>query len=226
MAQDATLVVNEIFVSIDGEGKTAGMLTTFVRLAGCNLRCAWCDTAYALKKEQGTPMAVSDVVAAVTTRSVTLTGGEPLEQSAAPELVRQLMAKGIDVNVETNGSRDTAPLLALPQADSHLIITLDWKLPASRMEAQMHRPSFAALREQDVLKFVVASVADLERAYAVLDELQPRSLVYFSPVFGAIEPVVLVNALRSRHESGHDVSRLRVQLQLHKIIWHPEERGV
>lgn len=226
MAQDATLVVNEIFVSIDGEGKTAGMLTTFIRLAGCNLRCAWCDTAYALKKEQGTPMAVADVVAAVTTQAVTLTGGEPLEQPGAVELVRQLMAKGIAVNVETNGSKDTATLLSLPGADSHLLITLDWKLPASRMEAQMHRPSFAALREQDVLKFVVASAADLERAYAVLDELQTRSLVYFSPVFGAIEPVELVNALRRRHESGHDVSRLRVQLQLHKIIWHPDERGV
>lgn len=226
MAQDATLVVNEIFVSIDGEGKTAGMLTTFIRLAGCNLRCAWCDTAYALKKEQGKPMAVAEVVAAVTTRAVTLTGGEPLEQPAAAELVRQLMAKGIAVNVETNGSKDTAPLLALPHADTHLLITLDWKLPASRMESQMHRPSFAALRGQDVLKFVVASSADLERAYAVLDELQPRSLVYFSPVFGAIEPVELVEALRRRHEAGHDVSRLRVQLQLHKIIWHSDERGV
>lgn len=221
-----TLIVNEIFVSIDGEGKTAGMLTTFIRLAGCNLRCAWCDTAYALKKEQGTPMAVEAAVAAVTTQAVTLTGGEPLEQPAAVELVRQLMAKGIAVNVETNGSRSTAALLALPHADTHLLITLDWKLPASRMEAQMHRPSFAALREQDVLKFVVASESDLERAYAVLDELRPRALVYFSPVFGAIEPVALVEALRRRHEAGHDVSRLRVQLQLHKIIWHPDERGV
>lgn len=221
-----TLIVNEIFVSIDGEGKTAGMLTTFIRLAGCNLRCAWCDTAYALKKEQGTPMAVADVVAAVTTRAVTLTGGEPLEQPAAVELVRQLMEKGISVNVETNGSRDTAALLALPNADTRLLITLDWKLPASRMEGQMHRPSFAALREQDVLKFVVASVSDLDRAYAVLDDLRPRSLVYFSPVFGSMEPVALVDALRRRHEGGHDVSRLRVQLQLHKIIWHPDERGV
>lgn len=221
-----TLIVNEIFVSIDGEGKTAGMLTTFIRLAGCNLRCAWCDTAYALKKEQGTPMAVADVVAAVTTRAVTLTGGEPLEQPAAVELVRQLMEKGISVNVETNGSRSTAALLALPNADTHLLITLDWKLPASRMEGQMHRPSFASLREQDVLKFVVASDSDLERAYAVLDELHPRSFVYFSPVFGSMEPVALVDALRLRHEAGHDVSRLRVQLQLHKIIWHPDERGV
>lgn len=221
-----TLIVNEIFVSIDGEGKTAGMLTTFIRLAGCNLRCAWCDTAYALKKEQGKAMSVEKVIAAVTTHAVTLTGGEPLEQPAAVELVRQLMDKGIAVNVETNGSRSTDALLALPHADTHLLVTLDWKLPASRMEGQMHLPSFVALREQDVLKFVVASEADLDRAYTVLDELHPRSLVYFSPVFGAIEPVALVDALRRRHEMGHDVSRLRVQLQLHKIIWHPDERGV
>lgn len=221
-----TLIVNEIFVSIDGEGKTAGMLTTFIRLAGCNLRCAWCDTAYALKKEQGKAMSVEKVIAAVTTHAVTLTGGEPLEQPAAVELVRQLMDKGIAVNVETNGSRSTDALLALPHADTHLLVTLDWKLPASRMEGQMHLPSFAALREQDVLKFVVASEADLDRAYTVLDELHPRSLVYFSPVFGAIEPVALVDALRHRHEMGHDVSLLRVQLQLHKIIWHPDERGV
>lgn len=221
-----TLSVNEIFVSIDGEGKTAGMLTTFIRLAGCNLRCAWCDTAYALKPEQGKPMSVDEVADAVTTHAVTLTGGEPLAQPASVELVRELMARGIAVNVETNGSRDITPLLALPHADTHLLITLDWKLPASRMEGQMHRPSFASLREQDVLKFVVASDADLERAYAVLDELHPRALVYFSPVFGAIEPVALVEALRRRHEAGLDVSRLRVQLQLHKIIWHPDERGV
>lgn len=221
-----TLIVNEIFVSIDGEGKTAGMLTTFIRLAGCNLRCAWCDTAYALKPTQGKPMAVENVVSAVTTHAVTLTGGEPLVQPAAVELARQLMEKGIAVNVETNGSRDTAPLLALPHADELLLITLDWKLPSSRMEEQMFRSSFSALREQDVLKFVVASSADLNRAYAVLDELHPCSLVYFSPVFGAIEPVELVDALRRRHEAGHDVSRLRVQLQLHKIIWHPDERGV
>lgn len=221
-----TLIVNEIFVSIDGEGKTAGMLTTFIRLAGCNLRCAWCDTAYALRKEQGKPMTVQEVLAAVSTHAVTLTGGEPLEQEAAVELVRLLMARGVDVNVETNGSRSTEKLLALPGAEQHLLVTLDWKLPASRMEAQMHRPSFAALRECDVLKFVVASAADLERAYEVLDALQPRSLVYFSPVFGFLEPVALVEALRRRHEAGHDVRRLRVQLQLHKIIWHPEERGV
>lgn len=221
-----TLIVNEIFVSIDGEGKTAGMLTTFIRLAGCNLRCAWCDTAYALNASQGKPMTIAELVTAVTTHAVTLTGGEPLAQPAAVELVRQLMEKGIAVNVETNGSRDTTPLLALPHADDRLLITLDWKLPASRMEGQMHRPSFAALREQDVLKFVVASAADLDRAYEVLDEIHPRALVYFSPVFGAIEPVELVEALRRRHEAGHEVSRLRVQLQLHKIIWHPEERGV
>lgn len=220
------LLVNEIFVSIDGEGKTAGMLTTFIRLAGCNLRCKWCDTAYALLPAQGTPMSVEDAAAAVTTRAVTLTGGEPLVQPAALSLVALLMERGIDVNVETNGSCDIAPLFALPHAEEHLLVTLDWKLPASGMEGRMNPAAFRALRRGDVLKFVVSDPADLARARAVLAEIRPASLIYLSPVFGSIEPETLVDTLKQWHADGMDVSRVRVQLQLHKIIWNPEQRGV
>lgn len=222
----AELIVNEIFTSIDGEGKTAGMLTTFIRLAGCNLRCKWCDTAYALQKGQGEPMSVAAVADAVKTHAVTITGGEPLEQPAVLELAALLMQRGIAVNVETNGSRSVEPLLALPNADSLLLVTLDWKLPGSGMEKCMNPQHFRALRPGDVLKFVVASAADLARAREVVEMLQPPCYIYLSPVFGAIEPEALVEALKEWHADGTDVRRMRVQLQLHKIIWAPDRRGV
>lgn len=222
----AELIVNEIFTSIDGEGKTAGMLTTFIRLAGCNLRCKWCDTAYALQKGQGEPMSVATVADAVQTHAVTITGGEPLEQPAVLELAALLMQRGIAVNVETNGSRSVEPLLALPHADSLLLVTLDWKLPGSGMEKCMNPQHFRALRPGDVLKFVVASAADLARAREVVEMLQPPCYIYLSPVFGAIEPESLVEALKEWHAAGVDVRRMRVQLQLHKIIWAPDRRGV
>lgn len=220
------LIVNEMFVSIDGEGKTAGMLTTFIRLAGCNLRCKWCDTAYALLREQGTAQSAESVAAAVTTPAVTLTGGEPLTQPAAVQLTALLMARGVTVNVETNGSLPVDALLALPHAETHLLVTMDWKLPSSGMEGRMQEEHFAALREGDVLKFVIASPEDLVRARKVTESLQPRCWVYLSPVFGALEPEALVDALKQWHAEGMDVRRLRVQLQLHKIIWNPERRGV
>lgn len=220
-----SLIVNEIFTSIDGEGKTAGMLTTFVRLAGCNLRCAWCDTAYSLKKTQGTRMEVQDIVEQIRTHAVTLTGGEPLHQADALDLVDALTARGISVNVETNGSKSIARLI--DTADPRkLIVTMDWKLNSSGMEHAMLESNLPLLRKRDVLKLVIGSRIDLTRAHDIINQNKLACMVYLSPVFGAIEPVELVDAVKQWHAEGMDVSRIRVQLQLHKFIWHPERRGV
>lgn len=220
-----SLIVNEIFMSIDGEGKTAGMLTTFVRLAGCNLRCQWCDTAYAFSKKQGENMEVEDIVERIHTHAVTLTGGEPLAQKEAVKLVDALTKRGIAVNVETNGSKYIVPLFEVTEPRL-VTVTMDWKLNSSGMESYMHAANLIALRKRDVLKFVVGSQTDLIRAHDIVKNTPMACRIYLSPVFGAIEPVELVNAVKQWHAEGMDVSRIRVQLQLHKIIWEPERRGV
>lgn len=220
-----SLIVNEIFMSIDGEGKTAGMLTTFVRLAGCNLRCSWCDTAYAMKKTQGTRMEVQDIVEQIRTHAVTLTGGEPLHQADALDLVDALTARGFAVNVETNGSKSIARLLDTSNP-SKLIVTMDWKLSSSGMEHAMLESNLPLLRKRDVLKLVIGSSQDLTRAHDIIKNSELACRVYLSPVFGAINPQELVEALKMWNYEGIDVSRVRVQLQLHKFIWNPERRGV
>lgn len=220
-----SLIVNEIFMSIDGEGKTAGMLTTFVRLAGCNLRCSWCDTAYAMKKTQGTRMEVQDIVEQIRTHAVTLTGGEPLHQADALDLVDALTARGFAVNVETNGSKSIARLLDTSNP-SKLIVTMDWKLSSSGMEHAMLESNLPLLRKRDVLKLVIGSRQDITRAHDIIKNSELACKVYLSPVFGAINPQELVEAVKLWHFEGMDMSRIRVQLQLHKFIWNPERRGV
>lgn len=220
-----SLTINEIFVSIDGEGLTAGQLTTFVRLAGCNLRCAWCDTAYSLQKTQGKPMSVQEVADSITTRAVTLTGGEPLAHKETVALVRELIKRGHKVNVETNGSKDILPLLQAAPAPS-LLVTMDWKLPSSGMERHMLAENLHHLRKNDVLKLVIGSQEDLQKAREIVQHSFGNYFVYLSPVFGAIEPVELVEALKRWHAESVYTDRVRVQVQLHKIIWEPERRGV
>ncbi len=220
-----TYRVAEKFVSINGEGSRAGELAVFIRLAGCNLRCAYCDTAWAW--EQDAPaeaMTAAEIVAyckGCGVKNVTLTGGEPLAAPGALALVRAITAEPeLSLEIETNGSIDIAPFAELPRRP---LFTLDYKLPASGMEAAMHRPSFALLGPEDVVKFVCSDKRDLARAAEVIDELGllGRTQIYFSPVFGALAPAEIVDFLRERRLCG-----ARVQLQLHKFIWPPDSRGV
>lgn len=222
------IAVNEIFQSIDGEGVTAGTLTTFVRLAGCNLRCAWCDTSYALLHKQGHMMNISDVLEAVQTDNVTVTGGEPLFQGgAAVQLIRDLMTTHL-VNLETNGSMDFRPLLKDKFAH-HLRVTMDWKLPSSHMEEQMNAELLEALRPRDVLKLVCGSMRDLDRAYKVIKDLQAvsKAKAYISTVFNHLHPRDVVERMKEWHKWHElDMTRIRFQLQMHKFIWEPDKRGV
>ncbi len=217
--------VAEKFVSINGEGSRAGELAVFIRLAGCNLRCAYCDTAWAWETDcPGEEMTAAAILAYIKTtgvKNVTLTGGEPLASPGVLELVRAITADGgLSPEIETNGSRDIAPLAALPDRP---LFTLDYKLPASGMESQMHLPSFALLGAADVVKFVCADLADMQRAVEVIDELGllGRVQIYFSPVFGRIDPVDMVEFMRARRLNG-----VKLQLQLHKFIWPADARGV
>lgn len=210
-------MVNEIFKSIDGEGVRTGLPVTFIRLNGCNLRCKYCDTRYACEGNEYTLMTINDIVEQVldlkSTR-VTLTGGEPLLDPYVNDLIVDLMAVGIEVNVETNGSIDISECPAN-------IITMDYKCGASGMEHLMNTNNLEKLAEQDVLKFVVGSISDLNRMKEIIQNYKLRCRVYVSPVFGMIEPHELVEYVLE-----NNLEDVTVQVQLHKIIWNPNMRGV
>lgn len=207
-----SLCVNEIFDSIDGEGKKAGQLATFIRLCGCNLRCSYCDTAYAFN--EGQHMDIADIIAQVSYPNVTLTGGEPLCQD-----IHALLAglKGDSVNIETNGSMDIEPYFKY----DHVWFTVDYKSLSSDMANRMLPENFEKLRPQDVLKFVVGDEADLRQALGVYRLYRPKCAVYVGAVFGKIEPRRIVEFMKENR-----LTDWHMQLQLHKFIWNPDDRGV
>lgn len=207
------LKVNEIFNSIDGEGKRAGELASFIRLTGCNLRCSYCDTLYAM--DEGHEMSIEDIIKKVKYHNVTLTGGEPLHQDVH-ELLEKLL-NNHDVNIETNGSIDITEYFNLPS----VWFTVDYKCYCSGMSKAMLPKTFKSLRPQDVLKFVVGSIKDLEQAREVCNKYLPICPVYISPVFGQIKPSQIVDYMQE-----HDMQDWKIQLQLHKFIWDPMKRGV
>ena len=220
-----TYQVVETFVSINGEGTRAGELAVFVRMKGCNLRCDYCDTMWANQADaESVSMTEEEIyqyVKKTGVRNVTLTGGEPLLQKNIKELLARLLQdKELRVEIETNGSVDLTDFANMEPRPS---FTMDYKLGASGMEEKMCHSNFLWLNKKDTVKFVAGSRKDLERAAQVIEkyQLQERVSVYFSPVFGAIEPEEMVNFLMEKK-----LNDVRIQLQLHKIIWGPEKRGV
>jgi len=211
------LVVSEVFHSIQGESTRAGLPCVFVRLTGCNLRCRWCDTAYAF--HGGRTMSVDEVVAEVARRGcplVELTGGEPLLQADAIPLMAELLRRGYRVLLETGGS---LPIDAVPEG---VIRIVDVKCPGSG-EADSNRwENLAGLRPDDEVKFVIAGRADYDWAADIVrgHRLTERCAVLFSPVHGEVEPAELARWVL---EGGLPV---RVQIQLHKVLWPGRERGV
>lgn len=218
------LWVVEKFVSINGEGPRAGELAAFIRFKGCNLQCSYCDTGWANQSDTLCQGMTADSLCrwALETgiKNVTLTGGEPLLQTELPLLVRQLISNGLRVEIETNGSLPLHPLIT-----EHVrpVFTMDYKLPDSGEENRMHTDNFMLLQKEDTVKFVAGSSKDLERAAEMIEQYQlcTRCHVYLSPVFGRIDPADMVDFMKE-----HRMNDVRLQLQLHKFIWHPETRGV
>ena len=208
--------VTEIFFSIQGEGSRAGRPCVFVRFTGCDLRCVYCDTAYAF--HGGRELRRDEILAEVArhpSRFVLLTGGEPLLQKELPELAQDLLARGYEVAVETHGQR---PLDALPRA---VIRIVDVKTPASG-EPTTDFAYLDRLERHDEVKFVVTSREDFDWSLAVIRDraLEGRVHLLFSPVWSQVEPRALAAWML---ESGVDA---RLSLQLHKVIWGAETRGV
>ena len=216
--------VVEIFKSIEGEGVRTGLPVTFVRLYGCNLRCEYCDTKYSYDEKDLCAYTIHTVEEIVETvmqlgcPNVTITGGEPMIHPGIERLLDALLLVGCEVNVETNGTR----LVPYKYRDNtSIIFTMDYKCPSSGMNDKMEAFTFNTLRDWDVLKFVVSNDEDLDKMVEVLETIETKPAVFVSPVFGKIEPETIVNYLLIHH-----LHNVRVQVQLHKIIWDPEKRGV
>jgi 7-carboxy-7-deazaguanine synthase len=208
--------VTEIFFSIQGEGTRAGRPCVFVRFTGCDLRCGYCDTAYAF--HGGTEMSRDEIRAAVArhpSRFVLLTGGEPMLQKELPELAGELVAAGYEVAVETHGQR---PLDALPPSAVRIV---DVKTPGSG-ELTTDFAYLDRLMPHDEVKFVVCSEDDFRWSEDVVrrHRLEGRAHVLFSPAWGRVDPKDLARWLL---ESGLDA---RLSLQIHKVVWGPDVRGV
>lgn len=216
--------VVEKFVSINGEGTRAGQLAVFVRFAGCNLNCSFCDTMWANKEnvqyEIMTAEQIKSYIISTGVKNVTLTGGEPLLRDGMKELLLCLSDDGLYVEIETNGSVDIEPYRI---RDDFPSFTMDYKLPGSDMEQHMNTENFKNLKKTDTVKFVAGSHEDLERAREIIEKngLTDICSVYFSPVFGRIEPKEIVEYMIENNLNG-----VNMQLQMHKFIWDPDKKGV
>jgi 7-carboxy-7-deazaguanine synthase len=210
------LVVNETFFSIQGEGTRAGRPCVFVRLTGCPLRCVWCDTEYAFY--EGQRREIDDLLAEVEAfpcRLLTLTGGEPLAQPDAFPLVSRLIDRGFEVLVETSGH------VSIEKLDPRAIAILDVKAPGSGEAGRMHPENLDRLRAHDEVKLVLADRADYEWARDLLrDPRLADATVLLSPVHGRLDPGALGRWILE------DGLRVRLQVQLHKVLWPGVERGV
>jgi len=212
------LRVTEVFYSLQGESSFAGRPCVFIRLTGCNLRCTWCDTTYAY--EQGTQRTIHSLLAEAESFScklVEVTGGEPLLQPATLELLASLCDQGHTVLLESNGTRPIHKL------DPRVVAILDVKCPSSGESGGTLWRNLDHLRPRDEVKFVVADRADYEYArevmlaHALLARPVPPLL---SPVWGRLDADTLARWVLDDHLD------VRVQVQLHKVIWGPDRQGV
>ena len=198
----------EIFHSIQGEGLTMGLPTTFVRTVGCNLRCAWCDTGYSM--DGGEEMGIAAIMERIgDAGTVCVTGGEPMLQPGMPQFLSALLDAGKRVVLETNGATD---LSSVPP-DPRLMISMDVKCPSSGMADRMHIPNMDLISSKDQVKFVVADDADFDYALSFLGDHPTEAAVIFTPVGGTDRLEWLVSKVLDAKVDA------RVLPQLHKIIW-------
>ncbi|MDP2862144.1 MAG: radical SAM protein [Desulfobacterales bacterium] len=213
-----SLIVNEIFNSIQGESLYAGLPCTFIRLTGCNLRCSYCDTRYAYG--EGTSLTMTDIIDKVSGYEcplVEITGGEPLLQDETPLLIINLIENGYTVLLETNGTIDISHI------DERCIKIIDIKCPASGESGKNILDNLNRLNVKDQVKFVISNHEDYEYAKDIIKQIPGgflRENILFSPVPGKMEFSDLANRILK------DKLMVRFHVQLHKIIWPDIDRGV
>ncbi|MGD7035765.1 7-carboxy-7-deazaguanine synthase QueE [Methylotuvimicrobium buryatense] len=207
----SSLKITEIFYSLQGESNTVGLPTVFIRLTGCPLRCVYCDTAYAFSG--GERMAIDEIINRVSqyrTKYITVTGGEPLAQSACLELMSRLADLGYQVSIETSGALDVSGV------DDRVVKVMDLKTPSS---GELHRNLFdniAYLKANDQVKFVIGDDHDYQWSKSIIDQynLDQRCDLLFSPTMGQQDPTELAEKILN------DNLPVRFQIQLHKLLWN------
>lgn len=214
---DERLRISEVYASVQGESRWVGLPCTFVRLTGCNLRCTWCDSVFTFKG--GEHRSIDAVIADVEALGIPLvevTGGEPLAQRQCIPLMRRLLDRGYEVLLETSGSLD------ISRVPEGVHVIMDLKPPGSGEAAKNRWQNLDYLQPKDEIKLVLASREDFEWARDRIREhrLSERCPVLVSPVFGSLDPRELVEWTLAERLP------VRVQVQLHKVIWPPEARGV
>ena len=209
--------IHEIYRSVQGESTHVGRPCTFIRTSGCKLRCTWCDTAHAY--HDGSWMDIDSIVNQVRELNVTLveiTGGEPIEQELISELMQDLLDEGFEVLLETGGH------ILCDKVPTKVRKIIDMKCPASKMDRKNNYGNLELLHSHDEVKFVIQDRNDFDWSVNLVEryDLSKRATVLFSPVHGLMNPSLLVEWILA---SGIDV---RFQIQMHKVIWDPEARGV
>lgn len=217
--------VVEHFVSINGESKKAGELALFIRFKGCNLECSYCDTMWANEEDckytSMTKEEIYNIIKESKVKNVTLTGGEPLIQKDIDKLLAFICKdKSVSVEIETNGTVDIEPFAKIENPPS---FTIDYKLPSSGMDKFMKTSSYELLKKSDVVKFVAGTKKDLDVAVNIINkfDLTNKCHVYLSPSYDEITPAQIVDYMKE-----HNLNNIKLQLQMHKFIWDPKEKGV
>ena len=217
------LDVVEKFVSINGEGTKAGQLAVFIRFKGCNLACEYCDTQWANQADapaqQMTAGEIVDYVISTGVKNVTLTGGEPLLREGIEDVIEQLADHMLNVEIETNGSISLKKICDLQK--ENVTFTMDYKL--SCREKAMCLDNFRILGKNDTVKFVVGCHDDLIKTKKIIDDyrLNGKCNLYISPVFGSIKLEDIVDFMKQNL-----MNNVNMQIQLHKVIWNPDKKGV
>ncbi len=207
-SSNETLNITEIFYSLQGEAREVGVPSVFVRLTGCPLRCNYCDTTYAFKGNN--PLTIENIIKQIelyNTKHVCVTGGEPLAQKNCHTLLDYLVEKGYRASLETSGSIDIASV------NKDVSVVMDIKTPSSTEAKQNRYENIALLEAKDQLKFVIASGEDFAWCCELLEKYNTKAEVLFSPVYGSLNPAELAEWILERQLN------VRLQLQLHKILW-------
>lgn len=219
-------LVAEKFISINGEAKRAGELSVFIRFAGCNLRCNYCDTLWACDEAAAVELMSAEeiyqYIKASGVKNITLTGGEPMLQKDIKLLLDKLGEdRNLRTEIETNGAVSLEEYYkSVPE---NISFTVDYKCPGSGMEHAMKLQNFENIRSCDTVKFVVSDRKDLDKMSEIVERysLTEKCTVYVSAVFGRIEPREIVD-----HMVEKKMNDVRLQLQIHKYVWDPQARGV
>ncbi|NOX93017.1 MAG: 7-carboxy-7-deazaguanine synthase QueE [Gammaproteobacteria bacterium] len=207
------LRISEIFLSLQGESRSVGYPTVFIRLTGCPLRCGYCDTSYAFQGGQWITLdTILTRVASCKTHHITVTGGEPLAQKLCLKLLTHLCDEGYEVSLETSGALDVAAV------DTRVVKVMDLKTPGSGEMDKNHWQNIEYLSSRDQIKFVLCDRNDYDWAKQILEQyrLLSRCEILFSPCYGQLEAKTLASWILD------DKLQIRFQLQLHKILWDNE----